>query len=84
MLICDKCASKKFSSTVRKSIQEDFDKQQNQMRKEAYARRLQITKQAYNALTRNAPGGGPAVREISGSAQYSIQNYVRKPPSPPL
>ncbi len=55
MLICDKCASKKFSSTVRKSIQEAFDKQQNQMRKEAYARRLQITKQAYNALTRNKP-----------------------------
>lgn len=46
MMICDKCASKKFSSKVRKSIQDAFEKAQDKARRDAYARRLQITKQA--------------------------------------
>ncbi len=52
VLICDKCASKKFSSKVRKSIQEAFDKQQENQRRDAYNRRLVITKQAYSALSK--------------------------------
>jgi uncharacterized Zn finger protein (UPF0148 family) len=52
VLICDKCASKKFSSKVRASIQEAFEKQQENARREAYNKRLQITKQAYTALAK--------------------------------
>lgn len=52
VLICDKCASKKFSSKVRASIQEAFEKQQENARREAYNKRLQITKQAYTALSK--------------------------------
>ena len=50
MMICDKCASKKFSSKVRQSIQDAMEKQKELQKKEAYNRRLVITKQAYAAL----------------------------------
>ena len=52
MMICDKCASKKFSNKVRKSIQEAFEKQQEKAQRDAYNRRLQITKSAQEALSR--------------------------------
>lgn len=52
MLICDKCASKKFSSKVRASIQDAFNKQQENMRRDAYNRRLIITKNAYALLSK--------------------------------
>ena len=44
MLICEKCASKRFSSKVRKSIQEAFDKQQAQRQRESWHKRIAIAR----------------------------------------
>lgn len=44
LLICDKCASKRFSNKVRKSIQEAFERQQEQRRKEAWHRRIELAR----------------------------------------
>ncbi|MBI3544823.1 MAG: hypothetical protein HY075_16245 [Deltaproteobacteria bacterium] len=46
IFICEKCASKRFSSKVRKSIQEAFDKQQQQAQRESWKRRIGIAKRA--------------------------------------
>ena len=64
MLICDKCASKKFSSKVRASIQDAFNKQQENARRDAYNRRLLITKNAYSLLSK-------------GKHQEAIQQYEK-------
>lgn len=44
LLICEKCSSKRFSSKVRKGIQEAFERQQEQRRKEAWRHRIDIAK----------------------------------------
>ena len=44
LLICEKCSSKRFSSKVRKGIQEAFERQQEQRRKEAWRFRIDIAK----------------------------------------
>ncbi len=44
MLICEKCASKRFSSKVRKTIQEAFDKQQAQRQRESWRKRIAIAR----------------------------------------
>lgn len=42
--ICDKCASKRFSSKVRKSIEEAFERQQAQRQREAWRKRIELTR----------------------------------------
>ena len=65
VLICDKCASKKFSNKVREKLNEQFEKQQEHARKEAYQRRLLITKSASDYLR-----GGKVQDAINTYAKY--------------
>ncbi|MEW6056447.1 MAG: CFI-box-CTERM domain-containing protein [Bdellovibrionota bacterium] len=44
LLICDKCSSKRFSSKVRKTIQEAFERQQAHKQAEAWRKRIDIAK----------------------------------------
>lgn len=44
LLICEKCSSKRFSNKVRKGIQEAFERQQEQRRKEAWHRRIELAR----------------------------------------
>ncbi len=54
--VCDKCASKKFSSKVQKAIQAAFEQQQLKQQRDSYARRLQITKLAQDSVARGKIG----------------------------
>ncbi len=44
LLICEKCSSKRFSNKVRKGIQEAFERQEEQRRKEAWHKRIELAK----------------------------------------
>ena len=42
--VCEKCAAKRFSSKVRKSIQEAFDRRQEQAQRDSWVKRITIAK----------------------------------------
>jgi hypothetical protein len=44
LLVCEKCAGKRFSSKVRKKIEEAFERQQDQKKREAWNRRLELAR----------------------------------------
>lgn len=46
MRVCEKCAAKRFSSKVRKTIQEAFDRQQAQLQRELWKRRMAVARRA--------------------------------------
>lgn len=44
LLVCERCAAKRFSSKVRKGIEEAFERQQQRQRVESWKRRMAIAK----------------------------------------
>lgn len=77
MLVCDKCASKRFSSKVRKSIQEAFDRQQAQIQRELWKKRIQVARKAM-AMYEN----GKLTEALIGFREYLtiLETHHRVPP----
>jgi hypothetical protein len=46
LMVCEKCSQKRFSSKVRKSIEDAYERQQEQRRRDAWAKRVEIAKRA--------------------------------------
>jgi hypothetical protein len=53
VLVCERCASKRFSSKVRKRIQEAYEKQQDDKRREAWVKRMEVAKLGVRAYEQN-------------------------------
>lgn len=53
LLICEKCAAKRFSSKVRKSIQDAVDRQHEQRQRESWRKRVAIAKRGMQLYEQN-------------------------------
>jgi hypothetical protein len=53
VLVCERCANKRFSSKVRKRIQEAYERQQDEKRREAWVKRMEVAKMGVKAYEQN-------------------------------
>ncbi len=71
VLVCERCASKSFSTKVRKHIQEAFDRQQARKRKEAWVKRMEVAKKAVKLYeTKKLPEALQLFREYVAILEY--------------